>query len=56
LNRDVQITELRDALKIGFSEALDIKYVEGSLSGEEQNTVSQLAEEKYSTDKWNFSR
>jgi lipoate-protein ligase A len=31
LNRDVQITELRDALKIGFSEALDIKYVEGSV-------------------------
>ena len=56
LDRDVQISELQDALKHGFSKALGIKLVTGSLSEEEQNSVTELAKEKYSTNDWNFSR
>ena len=56
LDRDVQISELQDALKHGFSEALGIKLIPGSLSEEEQNSVTELAREKYSTNDWNFSR
>lgn len=56
LDRDVEIFELRDALRQGFSEALDIKLVIGSLSENEQKSASQLAQEKYTTKDWNFSR
>ena len=56
LNRQVHINELRDALALGFSEALEIELVSGKLSTEEQQTAEKLAEEKYSTDAWNFSR
>jgi lipoate-protein ligase A len=56
LNRDVQIGELYDALKQGFSDALDIEMVPEKLSVEEQKTAKQLAAEKYSTREWNFSR
>jgi lipoate-protein ligase A len=56
LARDVQINELRDALKYGFSEALDIKLVSGSLNREEQDKATQLAGSKYATNEWNFSR
>ena len=56
LGRDVQINELKDALRLGFSEALDIKLIPSKLSAEEQNTSKRLALEKYSSHEWNFSR
>ena len=56
LGRDVQITELQDALTRGFSDALDIELVPGTLSDDEQETATRLAQEKYSTKDWNFSR
>ncbi|MHA2025143.1 MAG: lipoate--protein ligase family protein [Candidatus Thorarchaeota archaeon] len=56
LERDVQISELRDALIHGFSEALGIKLMKGGLSGEEQNSVTRLTQEKYVSKDWNFSR
>jgi len=56
LRRDVQIDELKDALKQGFSDALDIELSTGQLSGEEQNIATKLAQEKYSSREWNFSR
>ena len=56
LNRQVHINELRDALTLGFSEALEIELVLGKLSTEEQQRAEILAKEKYSTDAWNFSR
>ncbi|MFX1484074.1 MAG: biotin/lipoate A/B protein ligase family protein [Promethearchaeota archaeon] len=56
LNRDVQVSDLRDALKMGFSEALGISLKPSTLSQEEEALASKLALEKYSTDAWNFSR
>jgi lipoate-protein ligase A len=56
LNRDVQISELQEALKKGFADALNIKLNPGMLSEEEQATASKLAKEKYSSQEWNFSR
>jgi lipoate-protein ligase A len=56
LGRDVHINELQEALKQGFSEALDIQLSPGNLSDEEQYTAIRLAQEKYSSRDWNFSR
>ncbi|MHA2358958.1 MAG: lipoate--protein ligase family protein [Candidatus Thorarchaeota archaeon] len=56
LNRDVQINELKESLILGFSKALDIDLVSGSLSEDEQEAASKLAREKYAADEWNFSR
>lgn len=56
LGRDVHIDELQEALKQGFSNALDITLSTGKLSAEEQDTATRLAQEKYSSREWNFSR
>lgn len=56
LNRNVKIEELRDALQRGFVDALDIELVPGKLSEDEQQTMTKLAQEKYSSREWNFSR
>jgi len=56
LGREVSIDELRDVLKLGFSEALNINLVPGTLSPYEQRLASQLAREKYVSEDWNFSR
>ena len=56
LERDVEVEELRSALEIGFSEALNVDLVKGELTFEEKSTAKRLAEIKYSTDEWNFSR
>lgn len=56
LDRDVHISELQEALKRGFSDALDIELVPGKLTDEENETKTRLAEEKYSSFEWNFSR
>ncbi|MFW9964543.1 MAG: biotin/lipoate A/B protein ligase family protein [Candidatus Sifarchaeia archaeon] len=56
LGRDVQIIELQNALKQGFSEALEIDLVPNKLTVAEKETATRLATEKYSTNKWNFSR
>ena len=56
LDRDVQIAELQEVLKQGFSDALEIELVPSRLTTEEQETADQLAREKYSSYDWNFSR
>ena len=56
LRRDVHIDELRIALQQGFSDALGIMLTVGKLSAEEQETATILAQEKYSSSEWNFSR
>lgn len=56
LECDVDVEELRSALEIGFSEALNVDLVKGELTFEEKSTAKRLAEIKYSTDEWNFSR
>ena len=56
LGRKVEISELQEALKNGFSDALDIELVTQKLSDEEIEKAKQLAEQKYSSEAWNFSR
>jgi lipoate-protein ligase A len=56
LRKEVQIEELRKALKQGFSNALKIELIPSRLTAEEQETAKRLAQEKYSSHDWNFSR
>lgn len=56
LGRKVEFEEISRALRRGFSDALNIELVQGSLSGEEVEAARKLAKKKYSTDDWNFSR
>ncbi|MFW9834218.1 MAG: biotin/lipoate A/B protein ligase family protein [Candidatus Thorarchaeota archaeon] len=56
LGRDVSIDELKVALKNGFADALDIELVVSELSEKERETAMRLAQEKYSSRDWNFSR
>ena len=56
LQRDVEVEELRSALETGFAEALNVDLIKGELTFEEKSTAKRLAEIKYSSDEWNFSR
>ncbi|TFG11570.1 lipoate--protein ligase family protein [Candidatus Thorarchaeota archaeon] len=56
LGRKIEFEEVSKALQRGFSDALAIELISGSLSGEEMKIARKLAKEKYSTDEWNFSR
>ncbi|MFW9787911.1 MAG: biotin/lipoate A/B protein ligase family protein [Candidatus Thorarchaeota archaeon] len=56
LERDVKIVELQEALKHGFSSALNIELIPGNLTDNELETAVRLATEKYSSNEWNFSR
>lgn len=56
LNRPVAISELQEALQYGFTEALDIALIPGTLTNDELKDVERLRLEKYSTFDWNFSR
>ena len=56
LGKEVRISELQEALKRGFSDALEIELRTEKLSDEEKETAKRLAQEKYSSKEWNFSR
>ncbi len=56
LGRSVSFSEVRNALKAGFEEALEIELVPGSLTPAEMANVERLVREKYKTDEWNFLR
>ncbi|MCK5238566.1 MAG: lipoate--protein ligase family protein [Candidatus Thorarchaeota archaeon] len=56
LGRFVEVVDLQEALQFGFTEALDIALIPGTLTDEEQKDVDRLVLEKYSTHDWNFSR
>ncbi|TFG33598.1 lipoate--protein ligase family protein [Candidatus Thorarchaeota archaeon] len=56
LQRDVTIKELHDALRTGFSEALGIELIAGTLTNEEKELTERLVTEKYTTKEWNFKR
>jgi len=56
LGREVSMSELRNALRTGFSEALGIELVRGHLTRSERDTAKRLVAEKYSTREWNFKR
>ncbi|MBN2230960.1 MAG: lipoate--protein ligase family protein [Candidatus Thorarchaeota archaeon] len=52
----ISMNELMDALETGFSEALGIDLVRGTLTDGEREAATRLVREKYSIDKWNFKR
>jgi len=56
LGRHVEVDELGNALKAGFSKALKIDLVPGALMAREWSDAQKLMKEKYSTTKWNLSR
>jgi lipoate-protein ligase A len=56
LGRTVEISELQEALRFGFTESLDIALIPGNLTEEEKKNVDRLVSEKYSSTEWNFSR
>lgn len=56
LGRNVDMSELREALQYGFTEALDIALVPAKLTNEEEEMVQGLSMNKYQTKEWNFSR
>ncbi len=56
LGRHVEIDELAEALQYGFSEALGVFLLPGTLTDNESEVVEKLVREKYNTYQWNFSR
>lgn len=56
LNRNVNVQNAYEALVEGFKRVLGIRLEEEPLSVYEQELAIKLAEEKFSTDNWNFQR
>lgn len=56
LDEDVSIEELSEALKTGFSQALDVQFDAAGLTDLEMKRASEFAESKYGTMTWNFLR
>jgi lipoate-protein ligase A len=56
LGRHVTMDELSKSLQQGFSQALNMKLVNGELTTSEQETANTLAADKYRTSEWNFKR
>lgn len=56
LNREVSFSEVAEALKNGFEEALNIKLSPGELTREEKSLAEKLKKEKYSTKEWLYKR
>lgn len=55
LGREVSINEVEEAVIRGFQQALDMKPVEGELTGYEDGLCKKLCKEKYMRDEWNYS-
>ncbi|WP_186576108.1 lipoate--protein ligase family protein [Aquibacillus kalidii] len=55
-NKVVTFKEARAAFKTGFERGLDINLEPFHLSPEQQQEVQDLAENKYKSNQWNFSR
>jgi lipoate-protein ligase A len=53
LNRNVSITEAKEALKKGFEESYRIVLLGGKLTKEEEELTRELYVSRYSTDEWN---
>lgn len=56
LGGEVNFIRLEEALKHGFSTALEIEFDDLRLTQSEKNIAAELSESKYSTAEWNFSR
>ena len=56
LGKQISFDSMRNALADGFSEALKVELVPGSLTREEKRQATQLLANKYVTEIWNFLR
>jgi lipoate-protein ligase A len=56
IGKEITFEMVKEALKIGMSEALGEELVETDLSEEEVKMANKLYREKYSTKQWNFKR
>jgi lipoate-protein ligase A len=56
LGREVNFSEVAEALKEGFEEALNIKLSPGKLTEEEKALAEKLKIEKYSSKEWLYKR
>jgi lipoate-protein ligase A len=56
LEREVKFDELREALAVGFAEALDVRLVPGSMTVPEIESAERIASERYGRDEWNLKR
>ena len=52
LGRPVTWDEVVEALAVGFAEALNLRLVPGTLTGQEQTWAEELRAGKYATDEW----
>ena len=43
-------------MKDGFNDALKVNFIDGQLTNEEVVLMTELSKNKYSNDKWTFSR
>lgn len=56
LGRKIEPDKILQAMKAGFSEALDVELVRGEPTVEEWALMKKIREEKYGADAWNFKR
>ncbi|MFC1691608.1 biotin/lipoate A/B protein ligase family protein, partial [Nanoarchaeota archaeon] len=56
LGREIEFSEISQALIEGFEKALNIKLEKGQLSQSELEMAEKIAQDKYSNKDWNFKR
>ena len=56
LSRDVGFDEVFEVLRYGFSKALDVRLIKGTLDKPESDLTVRLRDDKYRTKEWNFNR
>jgi lipoate-protein ligase A len=56
VGEDIDMQELKDGLRKGFAQALDIRFYDDGLTEAEIRRSQALAAEKYGTDKWNHRK
>jgi lipoate-protein ligase A len=54
LGKNISIAEIHGALVEGFRKALNVEFVDGTLTPHERALADKLYREKYSTDDWNL--
>ena len=54
LNKKINYNDVKEAMKKGFEEALQIKFIEDRLNKEELQFAKRSEKEKYSSKNWNF--
>lgn len=53
-NKKININELTNAIKVGFTENFGFKLINDNLTDEENKLIEKLREEKYKTVEWNY--